>query len=236
MQQALDPRFLRRLYDRLAGRYDLQHAVITAGADGRGRRALVGAAIRPGDRILDAGGGTGSTGLLALQQAGPEGRVVVFDQSHGMLAVARRRAREAGLQQRVSMVLGDIHAPPFRSNSFDVVLSTYSMCPLVEPSAGAETLYGLVRPGGRLGIAHSTEPRGRFVRWLSAKVEALAWKWPGLSMGCRAVDVFPHLRELGADVELDRTLGVPLWPFHVFVVRKPVAEVEQPNPSVERSD
>jgi ubiquinone/menaquinone biosynthesis C-methylase UbiE len=221
VRRALDPHVLRRLYDRLAGRYDLQHAFITAGADGRGRRALVQAAIQAGDRILDAGGGTGSAGLLALRQAGPDGHLVVLDQSSGMLAVARRRAREAGLQRQVSMVIGDLQAPPLRSGAFDVVLSTYSLCPVVAPSAGAEKLYGLVRPGGRLGIAQSTEPRNRFVRWLSGRVEALAWRWPGLSMGCRAVDVLPHLRELGADVEMDRTLGVPLWPFHVFVVRKP---------------
>lgn len=44
-----------------------------------------------------------------------------------------------------------------------------------------------------------------------------------LSMGCRAVAVLPHLRELGADVQLERHLGVPLWPLHVFVVRKPTS-------------
>lgn len=221
MRRALDARVLRQIYDRLAPRYDVQHALITAGADGRGRRALVAAAIREGDRILDAGGGTGAAGLLALRQAGPQGSVVVLDQSPGMLAVANRRSRAAGLRQRVSMVIGDIQALPFQQAVFDVVLSTYSLCSIVAPSKAAEALYRLVRPGGRLGIAHSAQPRGRLTRWLAARVEALAWRWPGLSMGCRAVAVLPHLRSLGAVVELDRHLGVPLWPFHVIVVRKP---------------
>jgi ubiquinone/menaquinone biosynthesis C-methylase UbiE len=222
-RRALDPYALRRLYDRLARRYDVQHALLTAGADGRGRRTLVGAAIREGDCILDAGGGTGASGLLAIRRAGPRGRVVVLDQSSGMLASARRRARAAGVRQRVSLVAGDIQTPPFRGPVFDVVLSTYSMCPLVEPSKAAEALYRLVRPGGKLGIAHSVEPGGRFSRWLGARVEALAWRWPGLSMGCRAVAVLPHLRKLGAVVEFDRRLGIPLWPFRVFVVRKPTS-------------
>jgi ubiquinone/menaquinone biosynthesis C-methylase UbiE len=222
VRRALDPHVLRRLYDRLAGRYDLQHALITAGADGRGRRALVRAAVQAGDCILDAGGGTGATGLLAVQQAGPQGRVVVLDLSAGMLAVARRRARAAGLEGCVAMAVGDIQAPPFRWAAFDVVVSTYSMCPIVAPTKAAETLYRLVRPGGKLGLAHSVEPRGRFSRWLGARIETLAWRWPGLSMGCRAVEVLPHLRELGAIVEVDRRLGVPLWPFQVLVVRKPV--------------
>jgi len=227
VRPALDPQRLRRLYDGLAGRYDVQHALLTAGADGRGRRLLVRAAVGSGDRVLDAGGGTGTTGLLATQRAGPEGHVVILDQSPGMLAMARQRARGAGVRQRVSMVIADIQAPPFRSGAFDAVLSTYSMCPLVAPSESAEALYRLTRAGGKLGVAHSTEPRGRLLRWIAERVEALAWRWPALSMGCRAVEVLPRLRQLGALVELDRTLGVPLWPFHVFVVRKPDAEREE---------
>jgi len=226
--RGLDPHVLRKLYDRLARRYDAQHAIITACADGRGRRALVRASVRRGDRVLDAGGGTGSTALLAASRVGPTGAIVVLDQSFGMLAVARRRATSAGVRQRVSLVVGDIHAPPFRAGAFDVVLSTYSMCPLVAPSEGATILYHLVRAGGCLGVAHSTDPRGRVTRRVGRRVEAWAWRWPGLSMGCRAVSVLPHLRALGGMVQLDRRLGVPLWPFHVFVVRKPVSDGGRP--------
>jgi ubiquinone/menaquinone biosynthesis C-methylase UbiE len=230
----LDPHTLRQIYDRLAGRYDAQHALITAGADGRGRRALVGAAVHAGDRVLDAGGGTGSTGLLAAERAGAAGRVVVLDQSRGMLAQARRRAEQTGARRRIAFVVGDIQHPPLRDAAFDVVLSTYSMCPLVRPSEGAAQLYRLTRPGGRLGVAHSTEPRGRVMRWVADRVESWAWRWPGLSMGCRAVSVLPHLRELGAVVEQDRHVGVPLWPFHVFVVRKPAVQANAPTDVVEK--
>jgi ubiquinone/menaquinone biosynthesis C-methylase UbiE len=227
VRHALDPFDLRRIYDRLAGRYDVQHALITAGGDGRGRRALVNAAVRKGDRVLDAGGGTGSTGLLAAGRGGAAGRVVILDQSRGMLAAARRRAEAGG--GRIAYIVGDIQAPPFRRGAFDVVLSTYSMCPLVAPSEAAAALYELIRAGGRLGVAHSAEPSGRMMRWIGGRVEAWAWRWPGLSMGCRAVSVLPRVRELGAVVELDRYLGFPLWPFHVFVVRKPAAEEHPPS-------
>lgn len=181
------------------------------------------AAVRAGDRVLDAGGGTGATALLALRRAGAQGCVVMLDQSPGMLAVARRRFRAAGLGP-VHTVIGDIHAPPFPPGAFDVVLSTYSICPLADPADGAEALYRLVRPGGKLGAAHSAEPRGRLTRWLAARVEAMAWRWPALSMGCRPVSVLSRLRAIGAAVEVERRIGVPLWPFRVFVVRRPPAE------------
>ena len=107
--------------------------------------------------------------------------------------------------------------------SYDVVLSTYSLCPLYDPAKGALELYRVLRPGGRLGCAHSADPQKRAVKWLADKVENIAWRFPWLSMGCRAVDVLPALRQAGAKVIFTRHIGVPLWPFVVFVVEKPQA-------------
>ncbi|MFQ5551216.1 MAG: hypothetical protein ACE5FJ_08270, partial [Gemmatimonadales bacterium] len=72
-----------------------------------------------------------------------------------------------------------------------------------------------------LGVAHSAQPRHSVTRWFADRIEALAWRLPDLSMGCRPVSVLPSLLKVGAIVELDRYIGVPLWPFRVFVVRKP---------------
>ena len=217
----LGTRTLRRVYAGLAHRYDLQHAITTGGADGRGRRMLVATAVHPGETILDAGAGTGSTTLLAARATGAAGRVVAFDLSRDMLGVAREKIGAAGLRDRVSLVVGDIAAPPFRSDTFDVVLSTYSACPLSDPAAGAIALYETLRPGGLMGVAHSSEPRRGVTRHLAAWVEAWVWRWPGLSMGCRAVSVLPALHDRGAAVLRERRIGIPLWPFHVFVARKP---------------
>ena len=40
-------------------------------------------------------------------------------------------------------------------------------------------------------------------------------------MGCRAVSVLPALLRAGAKPLFERRLGVPLYPFLVFVVAKP---------------
>jgi demethylmenaquinone methyltransferase / 2-methoxy-6-polyprenyl-1,4-benzoquinol methylase len=42
-------------------------------------------------------------------------------------------------------------------------------------------------------------------------------------MGCRSVEVLPALKSAGGKVLFSRTIGVPLWPFHVFVIQKPAA-------------
>jgi ubiquinone/menaquinone biosynthesis C-methylase UbiE len=221
LRQALGIERLTSVYARLARRYDWQHRLITAAADERGRRLLVGSTVRDGDKVLDAGAGTGTTSLMAARRAGASGHVTLFDLSEDMLALAREKAVREGLLDRLTLATGDMVHLPFADGTFDVVLSTYSLCPLYDPEAAARELYRVARPKGKIGCAHSAEPRGTATRWLADKVEDVAWRFPWLSMGCRAVDVLPALERAGGRVLLVRHIGVPLWPFVVFVVEKP---------------
>ncbi|MFZ1908300.1 MAG: class I SAM-dependent methyltransferase [Burkholderiales bacterium] len=221
MRQALGIDRLTEVYARLAPRYDWQHRLVTFAADQRGRRMLVEQTVREGDRVLDAGAGTGATGLLAARRAGHSGVVTLFDLSDDMLDVARAKAAIEALDLRLEFRSGDMLQLPFKDASFDVVLSSYSLCPLYDPAKGALELYRVLRPGGKLGCAHSAEPENRAVKWLAEKVENIAWRFPWLSMGCRAVDVLPTLEAAGGRVVFLRHIGVPLWPFVVFVIEKP---------------
>ena len=220
MRNALDKDKVREVYNRTASRYDLQHTTLTARSDERGRKLLVEKTVRKGNKVLDAGAGTGCTALLAAKKVGPSGKVVLFDLSEKMLAVARKKMENAGLQDRTEFKTGDILNLPFKDASFDVVLSTYSLCPVTEPSKSALELYRLVKPGGLLGIAHSAESDNPLIRWLAEKVENIIWLFPLLSLGCRAISVLPALEEAGVKIVFYRKIGVPLWPFLVFVAQK----------------
>lgn len=221
MREALSVEQLRSTYGRIAKRYDWQHGLVTASTDQRGRRILVEHSISTSCEVLDCGSGTGATGIMAAHKVGRNGKVTLFDLSEAMLAVARRKVVQDGLQDRVSFKTGDMVHLPFDSNSFDVVFSTYSLCPLYDPEKGALELYRVARPGGRIAIAHSTEPRNRFAKWLADRVEDVAWRLPWLSMGCRPVSVLPVLEGAGGRVLLAKCIGIPLWPFLVFIVEKP---------------
>jgi len=221
LRKALSTEELRGIYGRIAKRYDLQHALITFSADQKGRRILVESAVNEGDAVLDCGSGTGTTGIMAARKVGPGGRVTLFDLSEEMLSVAREKVVREKIQERVAFRTGDMVHLPFDENTFDVVLSTYSLCPLYDPVKGARELYRVTKPGGKLGIGHSTEPGNRMVRYLADRFEDIAWHFPGLSMGCRSVEVLPALMTLGGKVLLSKRIGVFLWPFLVFVFEKP---------------
>jgi len=222
MRSAVKPGILKSVYDRAAGYYNRWHGLATAHADQRGRTMLVRQCVHDGDWVLDAGGDTGLTSKLAAAAAGGNGGVVLLDFSRGML----RRAVQTGVVNSsgapVELVAGDMLQLPFPRETFDVVLSSYSTCPLEDPGAGAEEMYRVLKPGGLLGVAHSCEPRSGWAQWLGTRVEDAVWRWPQLSLGCRSVSVLPGLKQMGAEVLSDRRIGIPLWPFRVFVVRKPV--------------
>ena len=221
MRDALPIATLKRVYANLAHRYDFQHGLITFGSDQRGRNILVDKAVSAGANVLDCGCGTGSTGILAARKVGPTGHVTCFDLSEDMLALAKQKAHDAAVTDRVTFQTGDILQLPYPDGSFDVVLSTYSLCPVYDPGQGALELYRVLARGGRLGIAHSSEATNTVVKWLSDRVEDVAWRLPWLSMGCRAVAVLPSLQQAGARLLYSKHFGVPLWPFFVFIVEKP---------------
>ncbi len=183
---------------------------------------LVEKSVELGDRVLDCGSGTGSTALLAAQKVGTTGKVKLFDLSEGMLTVAKERATKAGFQERVDFQTGDMLNLPFEDDSFDAVLSTYSICPLHDPAKGALELYRVLKPGGHIGIAHSTEPERLMVKWLADKVEWLVWHIPSISLGCRPVSVLSVLKKAGGNIVFEKRIGIPLWPFAVFVIEKPL--------------
>lgn len=222
MRRALSLEELKSTYGHIAKRYDFQHALITARADQRGRKLLVEKAINEGMEVLDCGSGTGTTGIMAAKKVGPHGRVTLFDLSDAMLAVAREKVIQEGLQERVTFQTGDMVRLPFADDQFDVVLSTYSLCPLYDPEKGALELYRVAKPGGKIAAAHSSEPRNPIAKWLADRVEDWAWHYSWLSMGCRAVSVLPALERAGGRVVFSKNIGVPLWPFFVFIVEKSV--------------
>src|SRR4029079_15355023 len=79
--------------------------------DLRWRRLAAGAAVRPGDRVLDAACGTGDLAVAAIRAG--EGSVIGLDFSERMLERARRKAPSA------EWARGDLLAMPFADGSFD---------------------------------------------------------------------------------------------------------------------
>ncbi|MFF9180462.1 class I SAM-dependent methyltransferase [Streptomyces misionensis] len=123
--------------------------------DGPAYAAAVGElGLRAGDRVLDAGCGTGRA-LPPLRAAvGPTGIVLGADLTPAMLTEAARAGRDrAGL-----LLLADVTALPLRSRSLDAVFAAGLIAHLPRPEENLRELARVVRPGGTLALFH---PIGR---------------------------------------------------------------------------
>ncbi|EYT78901.1 SAM-dependent methlyltransferase, partial [Streptomyces sp. Tu 6176] len=107
-----------------------------------------------GDRVLDAGCGTGRA-LPPLRAAvGVSGVVVGADVTPAMLEAAVR----AGRDREGRLLLADVGALPFRTESFDAVFAAGLVAHLPRPAENLRELRRVVRPGGTLALFH---PIGR---------------------------------------------------------------------------
>ncbi|KDN75328.1 SAM-dependent methlyltransferase [Streptomyces olindensis] len=110
--------------------------------------------LRAGDRVLDAGCGTGRA-LPPLRAAvGPSGVVVGADLTPAML----REAVRAGRDRDGALLLADVAALPLRPRSLDAVFGAGLISHLPSPAENLRELARVVRPGGVLALFH---PIGR---------------------------------------------------------------------------
>src|SRR3954471_2095170 len=105
---------------------------------------------RPGERVLDAGCGTGAVLVPVAEAVGPSGHVTGIDLAPGM--VARSRAAATGLGQ-VHVELGDAQQPAYPDGSFDVVTSGLVLFFLPDPPAALVAYRRLLRRSGRLAFS-----------------------------------------------------------------------------------
>ena len=119
------------------------------------RRLLEGDGERPGRRdghqarIVDIGGGTGG---VAVPLADLGHTVQVIDPSPDALASLDRRAREAGVADRVTGQQGDLSDLSTLVEEADLVLCHVVLEMVDDPAASLAAIAGVLRPGGHLSL------------------------------------------------------------------------------------
>jgi len=144
-------RFNRWRYSLYAPVYDWLASVFTATR----RRAVEQLGLRPGERVLIVGCGTG----LDLDFISREVTVAGIDVAPGMLNRARIRAQRLG--HAADLRLGDARELPWPDARFDAVILHFILAVAPEPERIARESARVLRPGGRVSILDKFVPAGR---------------------------------------------------------------------------
>lgn len=125
------------------------------------------ARLRPGERVLDVGCGTGNVALLAAAQPGVS--VTGVDPAERLLEVARQRAADEGAD--VTFALGEAARLPVSDATIDVVISVSAMIFAPDPAAVAAEVSRVLATPGRV-ILTAWPPDGPLRRLSSMFEEA----------------------------------------------------------------
>ena len=131
-------------------RFAIVHDERTAQQALRDVESLLGRPLRAGERVLDAGCGTGYL-AAGLRRARPDAYVVGSDLSAGMLG----NAREAGAWP---LVQGDAERLPFRDGSFDLVVARGVLHHLPDVPAALREWRRVLAPGGAVVLVSEPTP------------------------------------------------------------------------------
>lgn len=115
-----------------------------------GRRVAAAAALRPGDKVLDACAGSGACAIAAASAVGADGAVDAVDLAGPLLAHARRRAKDLGLST-IDFHLADVTT--WVTGGYDAMLCGFGVFFLPAMDSDTDRLIRLVRPGGRVAFS-----------------------------------------------------------------------------------
>src|SRR5262245_50586909 len=172
MANDIEKTAVEKAYDRWAPVYDLVFGPVFE----RGRRAAIIAADQVGGRVLEVGVGTG----ISLPDYSRDSRLYGVDISPAMLAKARERVTELGLDNVEGLAVMDAEHLQFPDNSFDVVVAQYVITAVPDPEAALNEFVRVLKPGGEIIILSRVGAeaglRRAVERWFAPAARKLGWR------------------------------------------------------------
>jgi demethylmenaquinone methyltransferase/2-methoxy-6-polyprenyl-1,4-benzoquinol methylase len=146
------------MFDQIAPQYDFLNRFLSAGIDISWRKkALLKLHNDNPQAILDVATGTADLAIMASRLLNPE-KIIGIDISEGMLEIGRKKIQAGGLQNQISLQIGDSEQIPMEDNSFDAVTVSFGVRNFQNLEKGLQEIIRVLRPGGKLMVLEFSRP------------------------------------------------------------------------------
>jgi len=106
--------------------------------------------LRQGMHVLDVCSALGAPARHLAKKYGV--KVTGLDFTKTMLAKARQRTKDAGLESLITFVEGNALDIPFKKDTFDIVWGQEAWCYVTDKGLLARECYRVLKPGGKIGF------------------------------------------------------------------------------------
>ena len=159
---AVENDFVARVYENLASIYDFTFGPTLH----PGRvQAIQRMGIKPGDRVLEVGVGTGINATLYPRDCAVTG----IDLSDSMLEKARARVARKGFTN-VRLLEMDAADIKFTDGAFDIVYAPYLISVVPDPVVVAREMSRVCRPGGKIIFLNHFMSPNRLLAWIERSI------------------------------------------------------------------
>jgi demethylmenaquinone methyltransferase/2-methoxy-6-polyprenyl-1,4-benzoquinol methylase len=158
---------VRRMFGRVAPRYDFLNHLLSLGIDHSWRRRTVQLAPPRGPLpILDVCTGTGDLALAYDRAASGNTPIIAADFCHEMLVIGRQKAGRAGAAGRIAFIEADAQSLPLDSDTFQIVCVAFGLRNVSDTDRGLAEMVRVAAPGGRVAILEFSTPTRQPLKWL----------------------------------------------------------------------
>ena len=152
---------VRRMFTRIARRYDLLNRLMSLGQDLRWRRDAVGCLdAGSGEIILDVGCGTGDISI-EIAGAAQTAYIVAVDFTFAMLSIGKARTQGGS---PVHWLIADAENLPFGEETFDGVISGFLLRNVSSLGRTLKEQYQVLKANGRFVCLDTTRPPSRILQ------------------------------------------------------------------------
>lgn len=155
-----------KVFDAIAGRYDLINTVLSGGLHRIWRKELRRNLPENSDQIvLDLATGTADVAIEICKDSRVS-KVVGVDLSEGMIAIGRHKLKRLALDHRISLHVGDAQKLSYTDAQFHAATMSFGIRNVPDVNACLKEIHRVLKPSGRALILEFALPSSKVMRKL----------------------------------------------------------------------